>query len=88
MCAAGNIACQLKLWSRKEQQQMEELIQKTGLPTKLSKKLSRPQVQKALFRDKKVMAGKLRFILPKKIGKVVAKTLTPKQALEGLNYIM
>ena len=63
------------------------LIQKAGLPTS-GLKLPLDEVMKAMLFDKKVKAGKIRFILPDRIGHVVIRDDIPenlvRDALESL----
>jgi 3-dehydroquinate synthase len=70
MIAAGNIALNLKMWTKEENQRQENLIKKAGLPTKIPHHLNPEDIINLLSNDKKVKDGKVRFILPTKIGKV------------------
>ncbi|MEM7593429.1 MAG: 3-dehydroquinate synthase [Cyanobacteria bacterium P01_A01_bin.83] len=71
MVAAGKIAVQMGLWTAEEAQRQDNLISKAGLPTKIPNGLNPQAIITALQNDKKVEAGKVRFILPTKIGKVI-----------------
>jgi 3-dehydroquinate synthase len=69
MVAAGKLAQLLAFFTEKEFNRLIELIQHTGLPTKI------PYLEKTLIldtieRDKKVRDRKVRFVLPTKLGKV------------------
>lgn len=70
MLAAAELACRMGLFSRESQRRQFLLIREAGLPVRLKKNLSAGQILKAMMHDKKAQAGKLRFILPLKIGKV------------------
>ncbi|GAB4245260.1 MAG: 3-dehydroquinate synthase [Stanieria sp.] len=70
MVAAGKIATQMGLWTEEEATRQDRLIQKTGLPTTIPAELDLDDILATLQSDKKVKAGKVRFILPTKIGKV------------------
>ena len=63
------------------------LIEKAGLPTS-GLKLPLDEVMKAMLFDKKVKSGKIRFILPDRIGHVVIRDDIPenlvRDALESL----
>lgn len=87
MCAAGFISEHLKLWGAQERLRMEQLIAKTGLPTRLKKNLSAKKIVETLFMDKKTQKGELRFVLPVKIGKVIVKKIPPQTALKGIEHI-
>jgi 3-dehydroquinate synthase len=70
MIAAGAIAVEMNLWSQEECDRQNALIQKSGLPMKLPPDFDETKVLELLFHDKKVKDGKVRFILPTKIGAV------------------
>jgi 3-dehydroquinate synthase len=71
MVAAGTIAMEMGLWDQQSLQRQNNLIQKTSLPTRLPPGLDLDQIIDVLGLDKKVKAGKVRFILPTKIGSVI-----------------
>ena len=56
-------------WNRNNSNRQKELLEKTGLPIKWPK-LDSEKVLRTLQGDKKVKDGKIRFIIPKQIGKV------------------
>lgn len=70
MIAAGEIAIQMGYWKETSGNRQNELIQKAGLPTKLSAEITVKDILEAIKNDKKVKSGKARFILPTKIGEV------------------
>lgn len=70
MVEAGKIAVASNLWSEKEAKRQDDLIKKTGLPTQIPADIDREKIIELLKSDKKVKAGKVRFILPTEIGKV------------------
>ncbi|BAU62975.1 3-dehydroquinate synthase [Stanieria sp. NIES-3757] len=70
MVAAGKIATQMGLWTEEEATRQDRLIKKTGLPTTIPAELDLDDILATLQSDKKVKAGKVRFILPTQIGKV------------------
>ncbi|NCO75952.1 MAG: 3-dehydroquinate synthase [Cyanobacteria bacterium] len=71
MVAAGKIALEMNLWTSEESQRQYNLIEKAGLPTKIPDYLDVDMAIASLQMDKKVKGGKVRFILPEKIGKVI-----------------
>ncbi len=87
MCAAGFMAKELKLWDVDSLMRLEKLISCAGLPTQLTKRLPSMELLKLLFHDKKTLNQKLRFVLPKKIGKVIVKEVPTPLALAGINHI-
>jgi 3-dehydroquinate synthase len=71
MVAAGNLAVNLQLWSESEAERQNALIAKVGLPTHIPSMVAIDAILNALQSDKKVQAGKVRFILPEAIGRVM-----------------
>lgn len=71
MVAAGKIALQMGLWSEAEAKLQQELITKTKLPTDIPGELAIDDILETIKSDKKVKAGKIRFILPTTIGEVM-----------------
>lgn len=69
--AACKLAENLKLCSRKLTQRVFNLLDSYNLPVRLPSSVDLESVQKAMNIDKKRREGKLRFILPCKIGKVI-----------------
>lgn len=72
MVAAGQIAVHLNQWDQASAQRQDALIQKAGLPTQIPAALNLEAIIDTLQTDKKVKAGKVRFILPQGIGKAIA----------------
>ncbi len=85
MVAAGKIAVKAQLWKENEAKQQDDLIIKAGLPTKIPANLEIEAIIDSLQMDKKVQAGKVRFILPTKIGKV---TITDQINSELLREVL
>jgi 3-dehydroquinate synthase len=70
MVAAGEIAVRLGLWDAASAERQRRLIQKARLPTQLPE-IDIDQIVAALHIDKKVLSGKVRFVLPTQIGHVI-----------------
>lgn len=81
MVAAGQIAVELKLWDDALQKRQVQLIKKTGLQTKLPAGVDINAIVDALQTDKKVKAGKVRFILPTQIGAVEITDKVPSDVI-------
>jgi 3-dehydroquinate synthase len=77
MVAAGQIAVELGMWTQQETERQDILIEKAGLPTKLPPGLDIEAIIEALQIDKKVKAGKVRFVLPTQIGAVTVTDQVP-----------
>jgi len=71
MVAAGRLASQLNLWNLAEEALQNLLIKKAGLPTEIPSQVNKEDLLEALKTDKKVKAGLVRFILPKRLGEVI-----------------
>ena len=69
MRIAGDIAYSKGLWKKEEALRQNNLLKQYDLPTQIPR-ISRNQVLRILMGDKKVREGKMRFILPTKIGEV------------------
>ena len=70
MAAVGRLAVQKGLWSEADQQRQGKLIEKAGLPVAWPN-LNREAALRTLQGDKKVRHGRLRFVLPTRIGNVI-----------------
>ncbi|MBD1899626.1 3-dehydroquinate synthase [Trichocoleus sp. DQ-A3] len=88
MVAAGQIAVNLQMWDKADAQRQDALIQKAGLPTQLPAGLDIEAIIETLQTDKKVKAGKVRFVLPTQIGAVTVTDQVPsdviRQVLQGM----
>jgi len=81
MVAAGEIAVHLQLWDKESTQRQDALIKKAGLPTRLPAGLDIDAIADVLQTDKKVKAGKVRFILPTQIGVVTITDQVPAEVI-------
>jgi 3-dehydroquinate synthase len=70
MVAAGKIALEMGLWTENEYQRQYELLNKAGLPTEIPSQVTVDAILESIQGDKKVKAGKARFIIPTTIGAV------------------
>lgn len=73
MVGACRIAEKMGMLKKEARDRIEHLIEKAGLPGRIRVKLSVDGIIQVLSRDKKVQAGKVRFVLPEKIGRVVVR---------------
>jgi 3-dehydroquinate synthase len=69
MLAAAKISNQMGIFDKKELLRLKGVIEKAGLPTEVPD-LRLEQVMQAIEHDKKVLQGRVRFILPRAIGSV------------------
>ncbi len=85
MVAAGKIAVEMGLWTEEEAKRQDALIVKAGLPTDIPPQLAIEDILETIKSDKKVKAGKVRFILPTAIGKaIISDRVTPEIIIEAL----
>ncbi|MFP4133972.1 MAG: 3-dehydroquinate synthase [Halothece sp.] len=85
MAVAGKIAVEMGYWSEQESQRQDQLILKAGLPKTVPSMLEIEDILEALKSDKKVKDGKVRFVLPPKIG---TATVTDEVSPETLTEVI
>jgi 3-dehydroquinate synthase len=76
MCAASRMAQVLGMWPAASHERLQTLIARTGLATHACG-LSAARVMKAMRFDKKFTRGKMRWVLPTRIGGVAAREDVP-----------
>ncbi|MEO0927806.1 MAG: 3-dehydroquinate synthase [Cyanobacteria bacterium J06643_13] len=87
MVAAGKIAIAMGLWTQPEADRQNALITKAGLPTEIPIEIAIADILETIKSDKKVKAGKVRFILPTAIGKVIiTDRVTPEIISQALSH--
>ena len=69
MLAAAKISSKLGILNKNELLSLKSLIQRAGLPTRIPN-LKVDKITQAIKHDKKILMGKIRFVLPKSLGKV------------------
>ena len=69
MKIAGDIASERGLWNEEESLRQNNLLLSYGLPISIPK-IEKSKILKILMGDKKVKDGKMRFVLPTRIGNV------------------
>ncbi|MBD2340735.1 3-dehydroquinate synthase [Calothrix sp. FACHB-156] len=88
MVAAGQIAVELGMWQKEETERQNALIQKAGLPTQLPSGVDIAAIIDALQLDKKVKAGKVRFVLPTQMGVVTVTDEVPADTIRQVLQAM
>ena len=84
MLAAGKISVKLGVLDKDELARLRNLIQRADLPMKIPK-LEVDKIIQAMRHDKKILKGKVRFILPKSIGNVfITDEVSPSLVKEVL----
>ncbi|MFQ5866555.1 MAG: 3-dehydroquinate synthase [bacterium] len=88
MVGACRIAEEMGMLRKEARDRIEHLIGKAGLPGRIGVELSVDGIIQVLSLDKKVRAGKVRFVLPERIGRVVVRNDVPeyivKDVIRGL----
>ncbi|MDJ0601551.1 MAG: 3-dehydroquinate synthase [Crocosphaera sp.] len=89
MVAAGKIAVKLGMWTEEMTTRQDNLIQKASLPLTINDTLNPQDILEILQLDKKVKAGKVRFILPTDIGQVkITENIPPQVIITVLEEMM
>ncbi|MEM8864829.1 MAG: 3-dehydroquinate synthase [Planctomycetota bacterium] len=70
MLCASRLAQSLGMIDSAATERQQALLEKLGLPVTVPADLDSEQLYELMWRDKKVQAGQIRFILPKRIGEV------------------
>lgn len=70
MCLEAELSCRLKFIGSDKIRRIKSLIESYGLPSEMPVDLDIKHILLSMRRDKKAVAGELKFILPRKIGKV------------------
>ena len=70
MCAAARIAVRMGIFQEKDAERIKNLVELYKLPSTMPDNINISDINNAMEVDKKVKAGKIRFILPESIGKV------------------
>jgi 3-dehydroquinate synthase len=81
------LACMLGLIDKKKLVRIKSLIDAYGLPSEMPFDIDVDHIRSSMELDKKAVAGKLKFVLPEKIGKVrIQKGVTEKAIKDVLNF--
>ncbi len=71
MVAVSELSVLKGILDPKEKERIKKLVHEFGLPTVIPQEYDRASIHKYLLTDKKVISGKVFFVLPTKIGKVL-----------------
>ena len=84
MLVAGRISHRLGIMDKNELSRLKAVIARAGLPTSMPE-LNTERIIEAMRHDKKIAQGKIRFVLPRKIGEVfVTDEVSPRLVEEVL----
>lgn len=81
MVAAGRISNKMGMLSKKDLYRMKDVLGKAGLVTK-APEVDIAQLIEIMKHDKKVLAGKIRFVLLNSIGKAIMSDIVPLSLVE------
>lgn len=85
MVCAARLANRLKIFSLSETKRLVKVLENLHLPVSLSGlDLEREDILSGMMHDKKKKAGKWRFVLPVRIGKVVLRENIPREFIKGV----
>jgi len=84
MVGACRIAEGMGMLKKEARGRIEHLIGKAGLPCRIKVGLSIDSIIEVLFLDKKVRGGKVRFVLPERIGRVVVRDDVPEDIVRDV----
>jgi 3-dehydroquinate synthase len=82
MVAAADLATALDLWESSNSERQLAVIRKTALPDRIPAEVDPGAIANSLLLDKKVKDGRVRFILPVKIGGVEISDRVPSDVLQ------
>ncbi len=82
MAAAARLAVALGMFPEGDAARVINLIRRAGLPVEIPPELSTGDLLASMRRDKKVLAGRLTFVLPVEIGRVEIVRDVPEEAVE------
>jgi 3-dehydroquinate synthase len=71
MCMAARLSVALGIMESSQAERIKSVVSAYGLPTGLPKDLNGDKLIPLIYRDKKTVAGEMKFILPRNIGNVV-----------------
>jgi 3-dehydroquinate synthase len=83
LCAAMHCAAALGLVSREHDAELRELIDRVGLPTRVTRPVPVARVMHAMGYDKKVSGGRIRLVLPKRGGGAELAADVPMDVIEA-----
>ena len=75
MCLEAEISSLLGIMDRREVERIRSLVTSYGLPCRMPSEIDAGGLTAAMLHDKKTVAGRLKFILPERIGSVRIETV-------------
>jgi 3-dehydroquinate synthase len=88
MVAASAIAVARRMISQNDADRIARLLEEFGLPTRLDRPIDIETLMAFMQKDKKVLSGKIRFVLPTAIGHVITTSeVTDEEIAAGVRAI-
>ncbi|THB78283.1 MAG: 3-dehydroquinate synthase [Desulfobulbaceae bacterium] len=84
MVAVAKISMNQALLPSDENQKQFDLLKEYGLPTEIPDNLARIKIKQYLLTDKKIVGGKITFVLPAQIGEVVFSDQVSEQEIDSV----
>jgi 3-dehydroquinate synthase len=84
MVAAAEVAVRMDMAPSEDASRIRNLLARAGLPTSIPRDLEPAQIIDRMASDKKVVSGRLRFVLPSRIGKVEIRDDVPVDLLTAV----
>ena len=84
MCAAAELAVRTGCLAEKDARAVRELIERYELPVTIPAELDRYLIRKYLLHDKKTVGGRVFYVLPETIGKVLITDQVSKDDLDAV----
>ncbi|MFW6056106.1 MAG: 3-dehydroquinate synthase [Chloroflexota bacterium] len=82
MVAACRIAVSMGMLDTQEMERLRSLLVRVGLPVAVPANIDADTVFSAMTRDKKVSGGRIRFVLPTRLGEVAIRSDVPVTLIE------
>lgn len=82
MIAACRLAIAMGMLDEPDMERLRSLLVRVGLPVSVPPNIDAATVLAAMTRDKKVSGGRIRFILPARMGEVVIRSDVPVRLIE------
>ncbi len=84
MCLAARLSEELGIMESAHADRIKSVVGAYGLPSELPKEANGDKLLSLIFRDKKAVAGEMKFILPETIGSVVIHKGVDLKTLKGI----
>lgn len=84
MCAVADLAVRTGFLKERDAQAIKKLIEQYELPVDIPSELDRELIKRYLLNDKKTIAGRVFYVLPEKIGKVMVTDQVRQDHLDAV----